>query len=110
MTFVTRLTLQSGDRDALDGAAGDIKERAEQKGAALKGPHSHPPQTCSVPQPKRLHTDDGRRFSSWEYTVFTRELEIHGREDVAGQIASQRFPDSVHVEVEVEQIHRMGGT
>ncbi|MCW8173136.1 30S ribosomal protein S10 [Natrialba swarupiae] len=107
MTFVTRLTLQSGDRAALDGIVNDIKSTAERKGAALKGPHSHP-ETRSVPQHSRLHADDDRRFSAWEYTIFTRELEIHGHDNLARNIASQNFPDSVHIEAEVEQIHGAG--
>lgn len=108
MTFVTRLTLQSGDRAALDGIVDDIKTNAERKGAALKGPHSHPPQRHSVPRYKRLHGDDDRQFSTWEYTVFTRELEIHGHDNLARNVAEQNFPDSVHIEAEVEQIHGMG--
>jgi len=108
MTFVTRLTLQSGDRAALDGLVSDIKEAAERKGAALKGPHSHPPDRLSVPCYQRLHADDDRQFASWEYTVFTRELEIHGYDNFAGNMAERQFPDSVHIEVEVEQIHGMG--
>ncbi|WP_207590548.1 30S ribosomal protein S10 [Halomontanus rarus] len=108
MTFVTRLTLQSGDRAALDGIVDDIKTSAERKGAALKGPHSHPPTNLSVPQHQRLHADDGREFPSWQYTVFTRELEIHGHDSLARNIASQNFPDSVHIEAEVEQIRGMG--
>lgn len=108
MTFVTRLTLQSGDRVALDGLVSDIKETAERKGAALKGPHTHPPKRLSVPQHSRLHSDDDRRFDPWNYTVFTRELEIHGHDDLARNIASQDFPDSIYIEAEVEQIHDMG--
>ena len=108
MTFVTRLTLQSGDRAALDGIVTDIKENAERKGAALKGPHSHPPRKLSVPQRCRLHADDDRRFESWTYTVFTRELEIHGHDNLARNVAQQEFPDSVHIEAEVEQIHGAG--
>ena len=108
MTFVTRLTLQSGDQAALDSIVDDIKTNAERKGAALKGPHSHPPETFSVPQRCRLHADDDREFSSWKYTVFTRELEIHGHDSLARNIASQSFPDSVHIEAEVEQIHGAG--
>ncbi|QFU83347.1 uS10/mL48 family ribosomal protein [Natronorubrum aibiense] len=108
MTFVTRLTLQSGDRAALDGIVDDIKATAERKGAALKGPHSHPPEKLSVPQRCRLHADDDRQFSSWRYTVFTRELEIHGHDSLARNIAEQNFPDSVHIEAEVEQIRGVG--
>lgn len=108
MTFVTRLTLQSGDRAALDSIVDDIKTTAEKKGAALKGPHSHPPEDLTVPQHCRLHADDERRFPSWNYTVFTRELEIHGHDNLARNIASQNFPDSVHIEAEVEQIHGTG--
>ncbi|MCU4750737.1 uS10/mL48 family ribosomal protein [Halobacteria archaeon AArc-curdl1] len=108
MTFVTRLTLQSGDRNALDSIVDDIKQSAEKKGAALKGPHSHPPEDHTVPQHRRLHADDDRKFGSWTYTVFTRELEIHGHDNLARNIASQNFPDSVHIEAEVEQIHSMG--
>ena len=105
MTFVTRLTLQSGDRAALEGIVEDIKSTAEKKGAALKGPHSRPPERLSVPQHRRLHADDDRTFSSWDYTVFTRELEIHGHDNLARNVASQNFPDSVHIEAEVKQIH-----
>ena len=108
MTIVTRLTLQSGDRAVLDRIVEDIKSTAERKGAALKGPHTHPPERLSVPQRCRLHADDDRQFSSWEYTVFTRELEIHAHDNLARNIASQNFPDSVHIEAQVEQIHGAG--
>ncbi|EMA38584.1 uS10/mL48 family ribosomal protein [Halobiforma nitratireducens] len=108
MTFVTRLTLQSGDRAALEGIVDDIKSTAERKGAALKGPHSNPPMDMSVPQRCRLHADDERHFSSWEYTVFTRELEIHGHDEFAREVAVRDFPDSIHVEAEIEQIHGAG--
>ena len=105
MTFVTRLTLQSGDRAALEGFVEDIKSTAERKGAALKGPHPHPPERHRVPQPRRLHADDERTFPPWEYTVFTRKLEIHGHDDFARDVASREFPSSIHVEAEIEQIH-----
>jgi len=108
MTFVTRLTLQSGDRAALDGLVDDIKSTAERKGAALKGPHSHPPETRTVPQRCRLHADDDRRFDSWQYTVFTRELELHGHDQLARDLTSRNFPNSIHVEVEVEQLRGTG--
>ncbi|ARS91833.1 uS10/mL48 family ribosomal protein [Natrarchaeobaculum aegyptiacum] len=110
MTFVTRLTLQSGDRAALDGVVDDIKSAAERKGAALKGPHTHPPETLSVPQHSRLHVDDERQFDTWQYTVFTRELEIHGHAQFARTVASRNFPDSVHVEAEIEQLRGTGRT
>lgn len=108
MTFVTSLTLQSGDRAALDGVVDDIKRTAERKGAALKGPHSHPPEHLSVPQHRRLHADDDRRSEPWSYTVFSRELEIHGYQEFARRVAGRSFPESVHVEAEIEQIHGMG--
>ncbi|WP_290819509.1 uS10/mL48 family ribosomal protein [Halovivax sp.] len=108
MTFVTRLTLQSGDRAALDGFVEDVKTTAERKGAALKGPHSHPPRRFTVPQRRRLHADDERSFGSWDYTVFTRELEIHGHQEFARAVTESGFPDSVHIEIEVEQIRGMG--
>lgn len=108
MPFVTHLTLQSGDRAALEGTVEEIKTAAERKGAAYKGPHSRPPRDLSVPQPRRLHADDERTFPSWEYTVFTRELEIHGHDDFARRVAVREFPSSVHVEAEIDQIHGAG--
>ena len=54
MTFVTRLTLRSGDRNALDKIVGDIKRSAEKKGVRVRGPHTPPPQTYRAPQYKRL--------------------------------------------------------
>ena len=108
MTFVTRLTLQSGDRAALDSVVSDIKTTAERKGAALKGPHSYPPEKLSVPQHQRLHADDERQFSSWTYTVFTRELEIHGHDGIARNITEREFPESIHIEAEVKQVREAG--
>ncbi|WP_114576024.1 uS10/mL48 family ribosomal protein [Saliphagus sp. LR7] len=108
MTFVTRLRLQSGDRTALDGVVSEIKADAERKGAQLKGPHTHPPDDLRVPQRRRLHADDRRSFPDWSYTVFSRELEIHGHDTFAREIAGREFPSSVHVEAEVERIHGMG--
>ena len=108
MTFVTRLTLQSGDRETLDRIVTDIKKAAEKKRAAQKGPHSHPPSKVTAPRHRRLHADDERRFSSWTYTVFTRELEIHGHDPLAREIAAEGFPQSIHAEVEVEQIRGVG--
>lgn len=109
MTFVTRLVLRSGDRRALDAVADDVKGVAERKGVALKGPHSHPPTDLSVPRYRRLHADDDRRFESWSYTVYTRELAIHGHQEFARDVVGRDYPDSVHVEVAVDRIHEAGG-
>ncbi len=108
MTFVTRLTLQSGDRDALDGVVDEIKSAAERKGAALKGPHSPPPTECTTPQYRRLHADDDQQFGTWQYTVFTRKLEIHGHDELAREVAAGSFPSSIHVEAEIERITSAG--
>lgn len=106
MTFVTRLTLQSGDRAVLDGEVEAIQRTVERKGAELKGPHSDPPVSTRVPQYKSLERD-GEEFPAWDYTVYTRELEIVGHDEVARRIAHREFPAGVHVQAEVEQIHRL---
>jgi len=108
MTFVTALRLQSGDRAVLDDVVDDIKRAAERKGAQLKGPHSHPPMKCSVPQYWRLCADDERRLEPWLYTVYTRELEIHGHQDFARSVAEREFPESLRLEVEIEQVRGVG--
>ena len=108
MTFVTALRLQSGDRAVLDDVVADIKRAAERKGAQLKGPHSHPPTKQRVPQYWQLTADDERRLEPWEYTVYTRELEIHGHEEFAKNVAKREFPDSLHVEVEIEHVRGVG--
>lgn len=102
MTFVTTLRLQSGDRDALDGVVEEIRSVAGRKGAQLKGPHSHPPQQVRVPQYKRV--GGGDRFDDWSYTVYSREVEIVGHDELAGSIASWDFPEAVHVEVAVRPV------
>jgi ribosomal protein S10 len=104
MTFVTHLTFQSGDRRALESVVTDIKALAETKGVQFKGPHSTPSKDITVPQQRRLHADDSRRFSPWEYTVFTRELEIHGYEEFARDVAGREYPNSIHLECELEQL------
>lgn len=101
MTFVTTLSFQSGDRAALDGVVSDLKTRIERKGAECKGPHQEQPERLSVPRYARCQP--GEQLSPWEYTVYTRWLEIHGSDHIARKAAAWDLPDSVHVEVDVEQ-------
>jgi ribosomal protein S10 len=106
MTFVTKLRLRSGDREALDRVVEDIRSAAERKGAELKGPHSRPPDRLRVPQYRSL--DAVAEYSAWDYTVYARDLEIVGHDDLARSIASRDFPSSIHVEVEVERVDPVG--
>ena len=106
MTFVTKLRFQSGDRAVLDDTVNDLKRLLERKGADTKGPHSSPPESLSVPQYRRLSPGD--QFSPWKYTVYTRRMEIHGSDRIAGEIAHREFPESLHVEIEVEQQKPLG--
>lgn len=103
MTFVTRLTLRSGDRAVLDATVKEIKTFVSRKGAELKGPHPRPPSTIYVGLSKRLRADDDQ-FSRWKYTVYRREMEIRGYDTVAREATTRAYPSSVHVAVEVEQL------
>ncbi len=80
----------------------------ERKGAELRGPHSDPPERLRVPQYKTLSGDEGRQFRSWEYTVYTRKMEIIGHNEATRRIADMEFPLGIRVEVELEQIQGMG--
>ena len=104
MTFVTRIRLQSGNRPALDRVVDEIRATAERKGAELRGPHSAPPERLRVPQYKSTTGEEHRQFRSWDYTVYARQLEIVGHNDLARQVAEFDFPEGVHVEVELEQV------
>ena len=106
MSFVTRLTYQSGDRAALDSVVEDVKTTAHRKGVELKGPHAHPPRTLRVPQYKTVACDDA--FSAWEYTVYTRQLEVVGHEPFARSLAERAYPSGIHVSAEIEQVRGMG--
>jgi|AntDeeMetagen192_2_1112575.scaffolds.fasta_scaffold05244_3 ribosomal protein S10 len=106
MTFITKLILQSGDRAVLDSVVEDIRSTTERKGVEMNGPHSKSPERLRVPQAKR--TTGGAEFASWDYTVYTREIEIVGHDDIARKIAAKQFPNSLHVEVEVKQISQVG--
>lgn len=108
MPFVTKLTLESGDRHRLDDVVDDIKGRASHKGVELNGPHPSPPEHLRVPQSKTLGPG-GARFESWEYTVYTRTIEIVGYEAFARDVAGDEYPDQIHVEAEVEQRSHVGG-
>jgi ribosomal protein S10 len=108
MTIVTRLTLRSGDRAALDGVVDDVREAARRKGAEMKGPHSEPPEEHRVAQPKRLTGEGGGTFPPWNYTVYTRRIEIRGHEGFARGLLDWDFPDSVHVEVEIDRVRAAG--
>ena len=100
MTFVTTLSLESGDRVALDETVSDIKAFIERKGAECRGPFNDPPDHLSVPQYRTLAPGD--QFPSWDYSVYSRRLEIHGNDHIARQVGHMDFPDSLHVEIEVE--------
>jgi ribosomal protein S10 len=106
MTFVTKLRLRSGDREVLDRVVEDIRSTAERKGAELKGPHSRPPDRLQVPQYKSLEAV--AEYPGWDYTVYARDLEIVGHDDLARRIAGRDFPSSIHVEVEVERQNPLG--
>ena len=107
MTFITRIRFRSGNRPALDQVVDDIRTTVERKGAELRGPHSAPPEHVRVPQYKTISGDESRQFRSWDYTVYTRQLEIVGHNDVARLATDREFPDGVRVEVELEQIEQM---
>ena len=102
MPFVTTLTMESGDRHRLDDVVDDIKRRASRKGVELNGPHPGSPEHLRVPQAKTLGPDGGR-FESWDYTVYSRTIEIVGYEEFARDAAGGEYPDGIHVEAEVEQ-------
>lgn len=107
MTFVTKLTLRSGDRDVLDATATEIKSVVSRKGAELKGPHPRPPTTYRVPLSKRL-SGDGRTFDPWRYTVYARDIEIVGYDSVTEAVATRDFPSSVRIAIEVERLGSAG--
>jgi ribosomal protein S10 len=108
VTIVTRLTLQSGDRAALDRVVDDIKETARRKGAEFKGPHSEAPAEYTAPQYKRLDGDDSARYPDWSYTVYTRRLEVRGHDDIAQHVVERGVPDSVKLEIEIDQVRGVG--
>jgi len=106
MPFVTKLRLQSGDREALESVVTDIKARAERKGVELKGPHPKPPSQLRVPQHKRV--EGGGEFPAWSYSVYTRTVEIVGHDEFARSVAGDSYPDSIHLSAEIEQVRGQG--
>ena len=106
MTFVTKLHFQSGNRYELESEVSELKSMLERKGAECKGPHADPPETVAVPQYRSLQPGD--EFSSWSYTVYSRKLEIHGNDHIAREVGHMDFPESLHVEIEVEQKKPLG--
>ena len=107
MPFVTTLRLLSGDREALDAVAEDIRETAERKGVELRGPHTSPPDTYRVPLFRRLDGSGGR-YGPWEYTVYERVIELSGHDEAVRHIADWDFPSSMQVEFTVEQVRSVG--
>lgn len=100
MAFVTQLTLQSGDRQTLETVVDEIRSTIERKGAELNGPHSFPPEQLTVPQ----YDHTGRTLDTWEYTVYRRELELVGHEQLASEIIAQDYPEAIHIQAEVRQV------
>lgn len=103
---MTKLTLESGDRETLDRVVADIKRTAERKGVELKGPFSDPATELRVPLPKRLPGEG--EYDPWRYTVYTRRVEIVGHDEFARETARQGFPRGVHADVEIERVKQPG--
>lgn len=108
MAFVTTVRLASGDRTVLDRVVAEIRSTVERKGAEMKGPHTHPPETLSVPLYKSTVGEDGAEFGRWHYTVYKREIVLVGHEQLARQIAAWDYPPAVRVAVEVDRRAGMG--
>lgn len=109
MTFVTKLTFTSGDRDALERVVRDIRDSVRRKGAELKGPHSDTPTTYHVSQYKSLDGENGT-YGNWKYTVYQRRLEIRGHDDIARNVMERDLPDSIRLEADIEHIQTVGST
>jgi len=107
MPFVTRLTLQSGDRESLERVVTDIKERANRKGVEMRGPNPEPLQERRVPMQKRL-SDDGEAFDPWRYTVYVRTIAIVGHDEFARTVAGDSYPSGIHLEADVERVQNAG--
>jgi len=103
MPFVTRLTLRSGDGDRLESVVTDLKRQAERKGVELKGPHAEPPSRYRVPQHKGVGQGT---FDPWQYTVYTRVIEVIDHNEFARELAEREYPDSIHVTADVEQFRQ----
>lgn len=107
MPFVTKLTLQSGDRHVLETVVEDIKARAERKGVELRGPNPEPLQEAAAPQYRLLHPDSDR-FEDWSYPVYVRTVTIVGHDEFARDVAGGDYPASIYVEAEVNQVRASG--
>jgi len=107
MPFVTKLTFESGDRHMLEDVVEKIKTDAARKGVEHKGPHPRPPNDLRVPQSKTL-VDSGDNFDAWNYTVYTRTIELVGHDEFARSVAGRDLPSSVSVEIEVQQQRGQG--
>jgi len=109
MPFVTRLVLTSGDRPALDGLVDELKAAAERKGLDLRGPHTAPPESFTVPLYRRPTADDTRRYGTWSYTVYERVMEFSGHDETVRSLVTRPVPRGVHRTVAVTQVGSAGG-
>lgn len=109
MPFVTRLVLTSGDRGTLDAVVDGLKQAAERKGLDLRGPHTAPPATYTVPLYKRPASAVERRYSDWSYTVYERVLEFTGHDETVRSLLGREVPRAVRRTVEVGQVRSAGG-
>jgi ribosomal protein S10 len=99
MPFSTELTLSSGDVDRLEAVVEDIKHDAKRKGVALNGPHAEPATQLHVPQFKG--TPGQGRFDAWQYTIYTRRMEVLDHPDFARTLLEREYPDPIRVEADV---------
>jgi ribosomal protein S10 len=103
MPFVTRLTLQSGDRDSLERVASKIKRLANTKGVEMRGPNPEPLEERRVPLQKRLDAT-GEAYDPWQYTIYVRTIVIVGYDAFAREVAGESYPPDIHLEADIEQV------
>jgi ribosomal protein S10 len=106
MTYVTKLRLESGERERLDEVVRGLKDAVERKGGECKGPHASPSASVQVPLYDRVDADES--FGVWEQPIYERRLEIYGNERIVSELTDGSFPDSIHVEIEIDR-HQPAG-
>ncbi|MFB6187175.1 MAG: 30S ribosomal protein S10 [Halobacteriaceae archaeon] len=103
MANKANITLKSGDKQTLERVVTNLKDQAQRKGIEVKGPHTDPPVEYQLPLFECLDASAAKYFDQWTYTVYSRRLQISGHNENLRDLLDQQFPESIKVELELDQ-------
>lgn len=97
-----KIKLQSQDVTDLDKSCNDIKTIAVKAGVELKGPIPLPTKKLLITTRKTPCGDGSDTYERWELRIHKRLIRIGADDRVLREVMRLKFPESIHLEIELD--------